>query len=111
LRLSAHALAGSLPERRRKANVQGVAISKILAEPEPIGGFAGVAISEPVLQAGNLLSVFGYMLYVEPLLAAISIAMFSPQFVFVPLPERSLERPRQLVSGHDGEQRQISDFC
>ena len=64
----------------------------ILAEPEPIGAFVGIAVSEPVLQGGNLLSVFGYMFYVEPLLALISIAMFSPQFVFVPLMQRAINR-------------------
>jgi len=92
LRLAANTVGGSLSRRRRGPAVQGVEISMILAEPEPIGAFVGVAISEPVLQAGNLLSVFGYMLYVKPLLALISIALFSPQFVFVPLMQRAINR-------------------
>jgi len=37
-----------------------------VAEAEPIGGFVGMAISEPLLQAGMLMSVIGYMAYLEP---------------------------------------------
>jgi ABC-type bacteriocin/lantibiotic exporter with double-glycine peptidase domain len=92
LRLSASALVDSLPEQRNDASVQGVEISLILAEPEPIGGFAGIAISEPVLQIGIVVSVFGYMLYMQPLLAVVSLVMFSPQFVFVPLMQRAINR-------------------
>ena len=92
MRLTASAVAGARPGRRNEPDVQGVEISLILAEPEPIGAFVGVAVSEPVLQAGILVSVFGYMLYIEPQLAAVSIAMFSPQFVFVPLMQRAINR-------------------
>ena len=92
MRLAASAVAGARPGHRDEPDVQGVEISLILAEPEPIGAFVGVAVSEPVLQAGILVSVFGYMLYIEPLLAAVSIAMFSPQFVFVPLMQRAINR-------------------
>ena len=92
LRLAASTIAGSRPNRRNEPDIQGVEISLILAEPEPIGAFAGIAVSEPILQLGILVSVFGYMLYVEPLLAVVSIAMFSPQFVFVPLMQRAINR-------------------
>ena len=92
MRLAASAVAGARPGRRNEPEIQGVEISLILAEPEPIGAFAGVAVSEPILQAGILASVFGYMLYIEPLLAAVSIAMLSPQFVFVPLMQRAINR-------------------
>jgi len=92
MRLAASAVAGARPGRRNETDIQGVEISLILAEPEPIGAFVGVAISEPILQAGILASVIGYMLYIEPLLAAVSIAMFSPQFVFVPLMQQAINR-------------------
>jgi len=92
LRLATTSLVASLPAQRAKPGVKGVEISLILAEPEPIGGFVGVAISEPVLQIGILLSVIGYMFYVEPMLAVVSIVLFSPQFVFVPLMQRAINR-------------------
>ncbi len=92
LRLSTTALVESMPEQRGKAGIQGVEISLILDEPEPIGAFVGVAVSELVLQVGMLLFVFGYMFYLQPLLALVCLAAFSPQFVFVPLMQRAINR-------------------
>ena len=92
LRLATSALVDSMPEQRGKAGVQGVEISLILDEPEPIGAFVGISVSELVLQIGILLSVFGYMFYIQPLMALVSLAVFSPQFVFVPLMQRAINR-------------------
>ena len=95
LRLATSALVDSMPEQRGKAGIQGVEISLILAEPEPIGAFVGISVSELVLQIGILLSVFGYMFYIQPLMAVVSLAVFSPQFVFVPLMQRAINRRAQ----------------
>ena len=35
----------------------------ILSEVEPIGGFAGISVPEPLSQTGVLLSVFGYLAF------------------------------------------------
>ena len=56
LRLAASKLADTIPAHRHDAKVQGVEISLILAEPEAIGGFVGIALSELVLQVGILVS-------------------------------------------------------
>ena len=69
LRLSASALVDSMPGHSARAGIQGVEISLILPEPEPVGGFVGSGVSEFVLQAGTLLSAFAYMFYVQPVLA------------------------------------------
>jgi ABC-type bacteriocin/lantibiotic exporter with double-glycine peptidase domain len=92
LRLSSSALVDSMPEQGKRAGVQGVEISLILAEPEPIGAFVGISISELLLQIGILLSVFGYMFYIQPFMAVVSLAVFSPQFVFVPVMQRAINR-------------------
>jgi len=92
LRLAASALVDSMPEQRATASVQGVEISLILAEPEPIGGFVGIAFSELVLDLGILLSVFGYMFFMQPFLAMVCFAIFIPQLVFVPLMQRAINR-------------------
>jgi ABC-type bacteriocin/lantibiotic exporter with double-glycine peptidase domain len=92
LRLAASARVDSMPEQRARADIQGVEISLILPEPEPIGGFVGVVISELVLQAGTLLSAFAYMFYMQPLLALMCLVIFSPQFVFVPLMQAAINR-------------------
>lgn len=70
----------------------GVEISMILTEAEPIGGFTGMSMSEPLLQGGVLLSVFGYLVWLHPMMALLSIAVFSPQMVFVPLMQQQMNR-------------------
>ncbi|HEX6794466.1 MAG TPA: ABC transporter ATP-binding protein [Casimicrobiaceae bacterium] len=91
LRLAASALVDSMPQRD-DAGIQGVEISLILPEPEPIGGFVGVVVSELVLQAGTLLSAFGYMFFVQPVLAFACLVIFLPQLVFVPLMQAAINR-------------------
>jgi ABC-type bacteriocin/lantibiotic exporter with double-glycine peptidase domain len=97
LRLSASKLADSIPGRN--SQVRGIEISMIVAEPEAIGGFVGIAVSELVLQAGILLSVFGYMFFVQPSLALVCLAIFVPQLVFVPLMQAAINRRVQSRIG------------
>jgi ABC-type bacteriocin/lantibiotic exporter with double-glycine peptidase domain len=75
---------------RPGSNDEGVAISIIVSEVEVVGGFIGSSFSEPVLNAGILLSVFGYMLYTQPMLALVAIALFCPQFLFIPLLQKAI---------------------
>jgi len=95
LRLSASILADGIPAKQKDPTVQGVEISLIVAEPEAIGGFVGVAMSDLVLQIGILLSVFGYMFYMQPTLAFVCLLLFSPQIVFVPLMQSAISRRAQ----------------
>ena len=92
LRRSIGALTGHAVAAEDRALAEGVEISMVLSEAEPIGGFIGISLSEPLLQGGILLSVFGYLLYLEPWLALLSVAVFSPQLVFVPLMQRAINR-------------------
>ena len=64
----------------------------MLSEVDPIGGFVGVSTSEPLLQGGILLSVFGYMLYLQPTIALVSLLVFAPQLVFVPLIQHAINK-------------------
>jgi ABC-type multidrug transport system fused ATPase/permease subunit len=75
---------------REAAGTQGVGVSMILAEAEPIGGFVGSSVSEPLLQGGILLSVLAYMLYLQPLMALVAVAVFSPQLAMVPVVQRAI---------------------
>ena len=75
-----------------RALAEGIEISMILSEAEPIGGFTGISVSEPLLQGGILLSVFGYLTYLEPWMALLSLAVLSPQIVFVPLIQRAISQ-------------------
>jgi ABC-type multidrug transport system fused ATPase/permease subunit len=73
----------------------GVEIAMVLEEAEPIGGFAALAFSEPLLQGGILASVLVYMLFLQPWLALLGIAFFVPQVVFVPLLQQAINRRAQ----------------
>lgn len=90
LRLATSALVASLPPQQ--AGAMGVGVALVLSEPDPIGEFVSIAASELVLQGGILLSVFGYMFYLQPWLALVTLAIFSPQLVFVPLMQRAINR-------------------
>ena len=71
---------------------KSVELSMVLSEVEPVGGFVGSSTSEPLLQGGILLAVFGYMVYLDPWLAGLSLLVFSPQLVFVPLIQAAINR-------------------
>jgi ABC-type multidrug transport system fused ATPase/permease subunit len=74
------------------ADEVGTHAAMVVAEAEPIGGFVGLAISEPLLQAGILASVIGYMAYLEPWTVALSAAFLLPQMLFVPPMQRAINR-------------------
>jgi ABC-type multidrug transport system fused ATPase/permease subunit len=78
--------AGDLGDQR------GIQISMITGEVEPIGGFVGASVSEPLLQGGVMLSVLAYLIHLEAGLAAAGFALFLPQLLFVPLMQRAINR-------------------
>jgi ABC-type bacteriocin/lantibiotic exporter with double-glycine peptidase domain len=80
---------------RTTADDTGVEISVMLEEVEPIGGFIGVCVSEPLLQVGVLVSVMSYMLYIDTNLTLLALAFFLPQLVFVPLLQMAINRRAQ----------------
>jgi len=74
------------------AEAEGVEISMILSEVEPVGGFIGISLSEPLLQGGVLASVLGYMIYLQPEMALLALIVLMPQLLFVPLMQRAINR-------------------
>ncbi len=70
----------------------GVEIALILEEAEPIGGFAALSVSEPLMQGGILVSVIAYMFVLQPSLALLGLAFFIPQTIFVPLLQTAINR-------------------
>ena len=90
----------SAPQDKGEASdeTKGIGVSMILAEAEPIGGFVGSSVSEPLLQAGILVSILAYMLYLQPVMALIALAVLSPQIILVPLVQRSINsRVKQKI--------------
>jgi len=91
LRMTIHGAANGASDSP-SADLQGIEVSLILSEVEPIGSFVGISTSEPLLQGGILLSVFAYMIHLQPEIALVSLLVFSPQLIFVPLMQRAINR-------------------
>jgi len=71
---------------------EGAVVSMLSSEVEKLGGFSGSSISGPLLQVGTLISILGYMFWVEPLVASIALILYSPQFFIVPYFQKRLNR-------------------
>ena len=69
---------------------EGVGVSIILSEVEPLGGFVGTSISDPVLHGGILLSTFAYLTYLQPWMALVALGLFAPQVFFVPMMQNAI---------------------
>ncbi len=74
---------------------QGTQIAMIVAESEPIGAFMGESMSEPLLQVGIMVTVVGYLLWLQPVIAAVFAGVYLPQVIFVPLMQRAINRRAQ----------------
>lgn len=70
----------------------GTHAAMVVSEAEPIGGFVGMAISEPLLQIGILVSVIGYMTSLEWWALALSAGFLLPQLLFVPALQHAINR-------------------
>jgi ABC-type multidrug transport system fused ATPase/permease subunit len=74
------------------ADVQGIGAAMIVAEVEPIGGFVGGSLSEPLLQAGVLASVLAYIVHLDRWMAMAALGLFLPQLIFVPVMQGAINR-------------------
>lgn len=96
LRRTIYGLSRHSPDPHGTPEEEGVEISLILSEAEPVGSFVGVSVSEPLLQGGVLLSVLVYMAYLQPEIALLSALVFMPQMLFVPLMQRAINRRAEM---------------
>jgi ABC-type multidrug transport system fused ATPase/permease subunit len=92
LRRRVHTVVEAPPILSAAAEAQGIAISMIVAEVEPVGGFVGESVSEPLLQAGIMASVLAYLVHVDRWMAVAAVALFLPQLAFVPLLQAAVNR-------------------
>ena len=91
LRLLTRPRAAATPPGQPEAVHEGVHVA-LLAEADPVGGFVGMSLSEPLLHGGVLVSVFGYMAVLQPWMALVCFAVFVPQFVFLPVMQGTINR-------------------
>lgn len=71
--------------RAGRPETQGTAVAVIVGEVEPVGGFIGSSISEPLLQSGVLAAVISYLIHLNPWMGAAALLLFVPQLIFVPV--------------------------
>lgn len=88
------------PEQKGKASTadagSGTVVSLLGAETEDMSGFAGDAFSLPLLQAGTILFVVGYLLWVEPVITVLAVIVYFPQAAIVPLVQHTINRLGRL---------------
>ena len=92
LRTQMEPAAADAPAGAAAPGEEGVKISMIVSEVESVGGFVGSSFSEPVLNGGMLLSIFGYMLFTQPWMALVAFLVFCPQLLFIPLLQEAINR-------------------
>lgn len=64
----------------------------LATESEKVGGFVAESIAFPFMQAGIILSVGGYMLFVNPTVAAVALLLILPAAVVVIATQPALNR-------------------
>lgn len=86
----------NLPEHGRRVNGhavhEGTLVSVVAAESEDVGGFASESLAVPLLQAGAIAWVLGYLMWVEPAIAALAMLVYAPQAVLVPRVQALINR-------------------
>jgi ABC-type multidrug transport system fused ATPase/permease subunit len=88
-------LAGARPSERTELN-SGSIVSILTGETEDASGFAGEAVAVPLLAGGTILYVLGYLVWVQPEIAILAIAIYSPQAIVVPLTQHTINRLARL---------------
>ncbi len=85
------------PKRRAGDVVPGATLVSILAaETEDMSGFAGDAFAVPLLSGGTVLYVVGYLIWVQPEIALLALAVYLPQLIIVPMTQHTINRLARL---------------
>ena len=74
----------------------GLLVSMVAAEAEEVAGFVAESISKPLLQAGTIVAVLGYLIWVQPLIAGLALLLYLPELVIVPWQQRTINRLGRL---------------
>lgn len=83
--------------REPNAEVPGATlVSMLAAETEDMSGFAGDAFAVPLLSGGTILYVVGYLIWVQPEIALLALAVYLPQMIVVPVTQHTINRLARL---------------
>ncbi|MDR3518584.1 MAG: ABC transporter transmembrane domain-containing protein [Azospirillaceae bacterium] len=110
----------------------GEIIPMITAEIEPLGGFIGDALSQPIFQGGTLLVYIGFIFAQDPVLGAAAVSLYPVQGWLIPFLQRKVNnlgkrRVREMrriadrisesvngiqeIHGHDGTAWHLADIA
>ncbi|MCG8529538.1 MAG: ABC transporter ATP-binding protein/permease [Desulfovibrionales bacterium] len=81
-----HVLTLPMPFFRRTS--PGLVVSTLMAELLGMATFAGMAISGPLVNILTFLAFAGYMFYLDPLLAGLSIIIYPAEMLIIPILQR-----------------------
>jgi len=84
--LFAHIL--TLPLNFYRKAQPGMVVSALVTELTSAGSFVGLAISAPVINVMTLLAFAGYLIYLNPILAIISLALYPIILFIIPFLQR-----------------------
>ncbi|MFZ5571455.1 MAG: ABC transporter ATP-binding protein/permease [Thermodesulfobacteriota bacterium] len=70
----------------------GTVVSFLLTELSTAGNFAGMALATPIVNILTLMAFAGYLVWLNPLLGAISLAIYPIVLVLVPLLQKGANR-------------------
>jgi ABC-type multidrug transport system fused ATPase/permease subunit len=84
--LFAHIL--TLPLNFYRKAQPGMVVSALVTELTTAGSFVGLAISAPVINIMTLLAFAGYLIFLNPLLAIISLALYPIILIIIPILQR-----------------------
>jgi len=74
----------------------GTVVAMLAAETEDISGFGGEAFGLPLLAGGTIVYVAAYLLWVEPAIAMLAVAIYFPQAIIVPATQKTINRLARL---------------
>jgi len=109
----------------------GEIIPMVTSEVEPLGGFIGESFATPAQQGGTLLTILGFLLIQNPMMAAAAVSLYPLQLWLIPklqarVNDLGKERVRavrklserigesiagvQEIHGNDASNRELADF-
>jgi ABC-type multidrug transport system fused ATPase/permease subunit len=93
----------SLPLPFFRKTPSGTVINSMITELNPVGDFLGQAISTPLVNILTFFSIVGFMFYLNPLLAVLSMVIYPATLIFLPLLQRKMNQAnrRRINSNQD----------
>ncbi len=88
----------TLPLNFFRKTQPGMVVAALVSEIAAAGDFIGMAIAVPIINILTLLAFGGYLFWLNPLLAAVSLAIYPMVLVLIPILQRRVNRTnRQRV--------------